>query len=265
MRALVTGAATKGIGGAICMRLARDALARGQVPKIVACASGRNDGLGKLTAELRALGAQALALSGDLADPAVPQRLVDEALEFCGGLDGLVSNAGHAHPARLTDLAVADWDRMHAVHSRAAWLLAKAAHPALKQSGGAMVATSSINGDFGHIGHGAYASAKAALNVMCRTLALEWARDGVRVNLVSPGLVRTGMSEAAHQDPAFKAHRETIIPLARVGQPDDVAGVVAFLLGPDAGFVTGENIFVDGGFARAGLNRMVPRREGGMA
>src|SRR6185369_14917441 len=118
------------------------------------------------------------------ADPAVPKRLMDQALEFCGGLDGLVSNAGHAHPARLNDLAVEDWDRMHAVHSRAAWLLAKAAHPALKQSGGAMVATSSINGDFGHIGHGAYASAKASLNIMCRTLALEWARDGIRVNMV---------------------------------------------------------------------------------
>src|SRR5688572_6024893 len=152
MRALVTGATKKGIGGAICMRLARDALAAGKVPNIVACATGSNPGLEELAGDLRAMGAQVLALTGDLADPAVPDRLMQQALAFCGGLDGLVSNAGHAVPARLNDLKLEDWDRMYAVHTRAAWLLAKAAHPALKQSAGAMVATSSVNGNFPHQG-----------------------------------------------------------------------------------------------------------------
>lgn len=259
MRALVTGAAAGGIGGAICVRLARDALSQGAPARIVACATGTNPASAALAAELRSMGAEVLALSGDLADPVAPARLVAEAQQFCGGLDALVSNAGIAIPALLTELPLEGWDRIISVHTRAAWLLAKAAYPALREARGAMVAIGSINGSFPHVGHGAYAAAKAALTSLCQTLAMEWASDGIRVNVVSPGLIRTQMNVAVYRDPVLAAERDAMIPLGRSGSVDDVAGVVAFLLGSDARFITGENIFVDGGFARSSLNRMARR------
>src|SRR5436305_11425008 len=95
MRAIVTGA-SRGIGGATCMKLARDSIGRGEPAKLVACATGMRADLQELVAELNALGAEAIALTGDLADPEVPARLVAEAVEFCGGLDAVVSNAGYS-------------------------------------------------------------------------------------------------------------------------------------------------------------------------
>ena len=258
MRALVTGAAIGGIGGAICIRLARDALKTGAGARIVACATGTSPGSGALVAELQAMGVDVLALSGDLADPDVPARLVAEAVQFCGGaLDAVVSNAGIAMPGRLVDLSLDNWDRVFSVHTRAAWLLAKAAFAALKEARGAMVAIGSINGSFPHVGQGAYAAAKAALASLCQTLAMEWAIDGIRVNVVSPGLIPTGINAALYRDPVRAAERSALIPMGRTGTVHEVAGLVAFLLGKDAQFITGENIFVDGGFARSSLNRMV--------
>lgn len=121
-----------------------------------------------------------------------------------------------------------------------------------------MVATGSINGSFPHVGHGAYAAAKAALASLCQTLAMEWAHERIRVTVVSPGLIRTPINAEAYRDPDWAAGRDAIIPLRRSGSIEEVAGVVEFLLGPDASFITGENIFVDGGFARSSLIRMVP-------
>ena len=172
------------------------------------------------------MGANVLALSGDLADPAAPARLVSDAQQFCGGLDALVSNAGIAIPALLTELPLEGWDRIISVHTRAAWLLAKAAYPALREARGAMVAIGSINGSFPYVGHGAYAAAKAALTSLCQTLAMEWASDGIRVSVVSPGLIRTQMNAATYRDPVLAAERDAMIPLGRSGSVDDVAGVV---------------------------------------
>ena len=89
-------------------------------------------------------------------------------------------------PGRFNGLPLEDWDRVISVYTRAAWLLAKAAYPALKEARGARVATGSINGSFPHAGQGAYAAAKAALPSLCQTLGMEWASDGIRVNVVSP-------------------------------------------------------------------------------
>ena len=256
MRAMVTGAGYKGIGGAACIRLARDAAARGETARIAVCATGKRKELTTLLDDIKAAGAQAVLLTGDLCDPEVPARLVSEALEFCGGLDALVSNAGVGKPAPLLDTGISDWDFQMNLHTRAAWLLAKAAHPALKASGGAMVATASMGGTVAYAGNGAYPIAKAALIMLCKMLALEWAKDGIRVNVVSPGPVRSRLTARFYADPAIEASRKSIIPLGRVGEPEDVAGVIAFLLGPDAAFVTGENILVDGGLVASTLNQL---------
>jgi NAD(P)-dependent dehydrogenase (short-subunit alcohol dehydrogenase family) len=248
MRALVTGA-SPGIGGATCLRFARDAAARGARAKLAACEVRPSRALDALVEELRGLGAEAHGLIGDLADPAVPARLVAEAEEKLGGLDAVVANAGITSPAPLAELALEEWDRLFAVNVRAAWLLAKAAWPALKRARGAFVAVSSMSGVQPHAGMGAYSPSKAALIMLCEVLAQEWAKDGVRANAVSPGMIRTPLTEATYRDNAVAARRAELAPLGRVGQPDDIARVIAFLCGPEAAYVTGQNIVADGGFA----------------
>ena len=145
MRVLVTGAAS-GIGRATCVRLARDAKAAGRSARVAAVDIGPAAQLDGLVAELRELGADALPLHGDMGTPDAPGRAVAEAVQRFGGLDGLVSNAGINRPGPLVEYAVEDWDRLFAVNTRATWLLAKAAHPALRASGGAIVAVASMSG-----------------------------------------------------------------------------------------------------------------------
>ena len=245
----MTGASRGGLGGAIARRLARDAWARREDASIVLSATGDKPDLKLLAEDLEQLGASVRTLHGDLLDPDVPAMLARHAAGFCGGgLDLVVSNAGRSQRVPLTQASLADWDCAMNLHARAAWLLAKAAYPFLAPSRGSFIATGSVSGTVPHAGRGAYPVAKAALIMACQTLALEWAQSGVRVNVVSPGLIST---EAAPKPDAGE-----VVPLGRVGLPEDIAGVVAFLAGPDAGFITGQNVVADGGLLAAGLERV---------
>jgi NAD(P)-dependent dehydrogenase (short-subunit alcohol dehydrogenase family) len=188
--------------------------------------------------------------------PEEPARVVAEAVARLGGLDGLVSNAGINRPGPLVDYPLADWDAMFAVNVRATWLLAKAAHPALKAAGGAIVAVASMSGSNAHANLGAYGPSKAAVIMLCQVLAQEFGRDGIRVNSVSPGMVRTGMTEKVYDNTALAAERAALVPLGRVATPDDIADVVAFLLGPDARYVNGHDLVVDGAVAGNFLGRL---------
>jgi NAD(P)-dependent dehydrogenase (short-subunit alcohol dehydrogenase family) len=231
MRVLVTGAAS-GIGRATCLRLARDGRAREQPTRIAAVDVDPSPGLERLVAELRDLGAEPLALAGDVGSVDAPARVVGEAVSRFGGLDALVSNAGVNRPGRLLDYAVDDWDRLFAVNTRAAWLLGRAAHTALAASGGAIVAVASMSGSHPHASLGAYGPSKAALIMLVQVLAQEWGLDGIRTNSVSPGMVRTGMSARVYADPKLTAERQALVPLGRIATPEEVADVIAFLLGP---------------------------------
>ena len=255
MRALVTGAAS-GIGRATCLRLARDAKAQGRAAKIAALDLGPSPGLDSLLAELKALGADALPLHADMGDPQAPGRAVGEAADRFGGLDGLVSNAGINRPGALMEYAVADWDSLFAVNTRATWLLAKAAYPALKTSRGAIVAIASMSGSNAHANLGAYGPSKAAVIMLVKVLAQELARDGIRVNSVSPGMVRTGMTATVYADQRVAAERNALVPIGRVATPEDMADVVAFLLGPDARYINGHDLVTDGGVTGNFLGRL---------
>ena len=255
MRVIVTGAAS-GIGRAACLRLARDGKAAGQPARIAAVDLEGSAALDLVVRELAALGAEAVALSGDMGTADAPGRVVADAVaRFCG-LDGLVSNAGINRPGPLVSYPLADWDQMFAVNVRATWLLAKAAHPALKAAGGAIVAVASMSGSNAHANLGAYGPSKAAVIMLCQVLAQEFGRDGIRANTVSPGMVRTGMTAQVYADREVAAARDALVPLGRVATPDDMADVIAFLLGPEARYVNGHDLVVDGGVTGNFLGRI---------
>lgn len=251
-RALVTGA-SRGIGAAIALRLARQ---HGASLRIAIAGHAPSGMLDTVAAEIRALGAQALPLAGDLADAVVPARLIAAAAEAFGGLDGVVANAGITAPAPLAELEVASWDRLFHVNVRSVWLLAKAAFPHLVASRGAVVAVASASGLAPHPGMGAYSPSKAALAMLCRQLAQEWAPHGIRVNSVAPGMIRTTLTEAIYRNPEVAAERNCLVPIGRVGSAEDVAGAVAFLLGPEAGFMVGQTLCMDGGYTESALGRI---------
>jgi glucose 1-dehydrogenase len=241
MRALITGS-SRGIGRAVALRLA----AQGAQPAL--CGSGHVDELDHLAGEIRRSGGQALTLVGDLQHEQTPADLVARAAGAMGGLDAVVGNAGITNPGLLATLEVAQWDQIFAVNLRAQWLLARAAHPWLQQSRGSLVYVASMCGVQPYVGGGAYSPAKAALIMLTRQLAQEWAADRIRVNCVSPGFVRTPLTQPLFDQPEVRAAREALVPLGRIAEADaDMAGIVSFLLGPDAAYVTGQNLLADGG------------------
>ncbi|MGE3273015.1 MAG: SDR family NAD(P)-dependent oxidoreductase [Chloroflexota bacterium] len=255
MRVLVTGAAS-GIGRATCLRLAQDASLRGETAQVAAVDLGPSAALDGLLGELRELGADPLPLYGDMGATDAPARVVNEAVQQFGGLDSLVSNAGINRPGPLVTYSVEDWDRLFAVNTRATFLLAQAAHATLKETGGAIAIVGSMSGSNAHAGLGAYAPTKAAVIMLMRVLAQEFAPDGIRVNSVSPGMVRTGMTEAVYADPEIAAARDALVPLGRVARPDDIADAIAFLLSPQARYVNGHDLVVDGGITGNLLGRL---------
>lgn len=258
--ALVTGA-TGGIGRAICLALAAQARRDGQALHISAAASRPGEKLDQLLAELRAAGAQAHGVAGDITQPADCARLVDEAQATGGDLTTLVCNAGASGPGQLADLPVAQWDLSFNLNTRSALLLAQAARPALVRTRGSITAIASMSGLTPHPGYGAYSATKAALIMLCRQLAQEWAADGIRVNTVCPGMVRTPLTEAVYQDDAIRAQREALVPLGRIGRGEDIGAAVAWLASPQASYVTGQNLVVDGGISDHMLT-MIPGRPG---
>ena len=262
MRIVVTGA-SRGIGAAICRRLAEDSKAdEGGPLRLGLCAAGGSRELDALDASLREAGVDTLSLTGDLADPELPAHLIARCSDAFGGLDALVLNAGISPVAPLADLPLEGWERVMNVNLRSVWLMAKAAHHALASAKGQIVTIASMSGVTPQPGMGAYSVSKAGLIMLTRLMAQEWAGDGIRVNCVSPGMILTPMTEANYKDQDFKQRREAMCPIPRIGDPDaDIAGLVAFLLSPDAGYLTGQNILADGGLSDSVL-RLLHRRQG---
>ncbi len=246
LRALVTGA-TGGIGRATCFALLESARARGLRLSVAVAASRAGPTLDYLVAELASQGAEAHAVHGDLGDASACIRVAEDAVQCCGGLDVLVSNAGIARGSPLATLEVADWDRVFAIDARATWLLARSARVALAERRGAIVAVASVSAHYPFPNLGAYSPAKSALVMLCRQLAQEWAPDGIRVNSVSPGLIRTPLTEPIYRDAELLRRRQEAIPLGRIGTAEDVAHAIVHLAAPEASYVTGIDVRLDGG------------------
>ena len=246
MKALITGAAS-GIGRATARRFAADARARDETCTLALLdrdASGLDEVIAELADDL--VVAHAIAL--DLTDPGQVERAVADAISRTGGVDVLVNNAGVIKAGPLAELDLDDWDLAFNLNARAMWLVSKACHAALADGGGAVVVIASLAAVEPSGGMGAYSPSKSAARMLAKQLAREWGSDGIRVNCVSPGATLTPMTAAIFEDADKLRTRESSIPLGRVGEPEDVAAVVAFLAGPDAAYVTGADIAVDGGW-----------------
>lgn len=231
--ALVTGANT-GIGLAVAERLQRDGCA------LVYVTQERGDEERETCERLSAHGPVHWA-DGDLSDPDVPGRLVSEAVDAFGGLDVLVNNAGLTSAKPALELTADDFDRIFSVDVRGAFLLARAAVPAMEGRSGSIVNITSVHEHVPRPGFLLYAAAKAALGMLTEGLAIELAGRGIRVNAVAPGVIATERNVEDAQSLA------SLVPLGRPGTPEEVADAVSFLAGDAARYVTGTSLVVDGG------------------
>jgi len=237
--ALVTGG-SRGIGAAIAKRLAGDGAA---VALTYANGQPKAD---EVVRSIQAGGGRALALRADSADPAAVQRAVAETARALGRLDVLVNNAGIAVMHPLDQFSLEDFDRMVAVNVRAVFAAAQEAARHMGK-GGRIITIGSVNADrMPFAGGSVYAMTKAAVAGLTRGLARDLGPRAITVNAVQPGPTETDMNPATG---AFAEALTRLTALGRYGRPEEIAGLVAYLAGPEAAYVTGACLTIDGGFA----------------
>ena len=237
--AVVTGG-SRGIGRAICLELAR----RGA--NVVFSYAGNTAAAEKTLEELKALGVEARAVQGNVADPAAAKTLIDTAVKELGGIHILVNNAGITRDGLAMAMKEEDFDAVIETNLKGAFLCMKAAiRPMMKARYGRIVNLSSVVALRGNPGQVNYCASKAGLIGMTKSLAKEMGARGITVNAVAPGYISTDMT-AALPDAARQAMLSTI-PVGRAGSPEDVAAAVAFLASEEAGYITGQVLSVDGG------------------
>jgi 3-oxoacyl-[acyl-carrier protein] reductase len=237
--ALVTGG-SRGIGAAIAKRLAADGAA---VALTYTSAPAKAD---EVVRDIEAAGGRALAIRADSADVDAVKNAVAETVRALGRLDVLVNNAGIATIAPLDQFSLDDFDRLVAVNIRGVFVAAQAAARRMTE-GGRIINIGSVNADrMPFVGGSVYAMTKAAVAGLTRGLARDLGSRGITVNNVQPGPVETDLNPATGE---FAESLKALMVLPRYAQGDEIAGMVAYLASPEAGFVTGASLTIDGGFA----------------
>jgi 3-oxoacyl-[acyl-carrier protein] reductase len=237
-RALVTGG-SRGIGAAVVARLARDG-----ADVALTYVSKRKDA-NQVVKAAQALGVHALAIKADSADPKAVIAAVEEAAATLGGIDILVNNAGVALLGPVDDYRLKDFNLTVDVNLRAVFVATQAALKHMKR-GGRIVMIGSCNADrIPFAGGAVYAMSKAGLVGLVKGLARDLGPRGITVNNIQPGPIDTDMNPA---DSDFAEMLRNLMALPRYGSPEEIAAMVAYLVGPDSGFVTGASLMIDGGF-----------------
>ena len=237
--AVVTGA-SRGIGRAIALHLAELGA------KVVVNYSGNQAKAQEVVSEIEANGGAAIAVQANVADPDDVAKLMKQAIETYGSLDILVNNAGITHDNLLMRMKEEDWDAVMNINLKGVFLCTKAvARQMMKQRAGRIINIASIVGVAGNAGQANYVAAKAGVIGLTKTAAKELAARNIYVNAVAPGFIDTEMTEELPEE--IKAQMLSQIPLAKLGKPEDVAKVVAFLASDDASYMTGQTLHVDGG------------------
>jgi NAD(P)-dependent dehydrogenase (short-subunit alcohol dehydrogenase family) len=248
---VVTGAAS-GIGRETAIQLATAGAS------VIAIDRDAN-GCSQTAEEVREQGVRALALECDVSEAAGVSLAARQALATFGRFDILINNAGVLQPGQVETLSLAEWNKLLQINLTGYFVCSQAfGRDMLARGSGVLVHIASIAGGQPQGMSGAYSVSKAGVAMLSRQLAFEWGPRGIRSNSISPGLIRTPLSESFYQVPGVKERREAIVPLRAIGSPLDIANVVVFLASFRAGYITGQDIVVDGGFSQT-LMSHVPR------
>lgn len=247
----MTGAAG-GIGGAIAAELAACGAAVGLLDRDA-------EGAARAAEALRATGATAASAGCDTTDAGSVAAAFAAIRAALGPAAILVNNAGILRPGPLAEIGIDAWNALMAVNLTGYLVCAQAVRPqVLEAGGGALVHIASIAASNPQPRSGAYSPSKAGVAMLSRQLALEWGPDGIRSNVVSPGLIRTPLSESFYQAPGILERRAAMVPGRRVGTPRDIADAVTYLASPRAAYVNGAELLVDGGLDQVVLE-LTPR------
>jgi NAD(P)-dependent dehydrogenase (short-subunit alcohol dehydrogenase family) len=240
--AVVTGA-SRGLGRAIA-----DALSEAGADIAV---SARQLETAERVAEViqHATGRKALGISADVTRPEDVRRMMTQVLDTLGRIDILVNNAGVNIRGPIEELTEDDWDTVVDTNLKGPWLCCRAVAPVMKaQKWGRVINVSSMLGEISLPGRSPYASSKGGLTLLTKTLALEWAKDGINVNALCPGPFATEINTPLLNDPVARAQMESNVPLARWGDPVELGPAAVFLASDASSFMTGATLFVDGGY-----------------
>lgn len=243
--AIVTGAGS-GIGQSIAVRLAQEGA------DIVVDYVGHADGAEDTKKQVEAAGRRSIAVQGDISKLSDVQTLVDQAWSQFGGCDFLVNNAGLEKEANFWDVTEADYDKVLNVNLKGTFFLTQAFVRRLRHNSkpGRIVNISSVHEDMAFPRFATYCASKGALRMLTRDLAVELAPLNITINNIAPGAIVTPINKSLLEDKPKLEALLKIIPLHRMGTPEDVAGLAAFLLSDDAAYITGSTFVVDGGLMR---------------
>ncbi len=239
--AIVTGAA-RGIGQGIAVRLGAEGA------KVICCDIKQCD---ETIAIIENAGGNAVFAKADLTKWEDCKGVVDYTVDTLGTVDILVNNAGISTRLSIEEEPLENWDMVMGVSLHGVWMMCKAALPIMKENGfGRVINIASVAGVVGFPRHAVYCAAKGGVVNLTKSLALEFAREGITVNAVNPMVVNTPLFEDQGNPLVgdFLEEMLSLIPMRRLSEPSDLAGAVAYFAGPDAGYVTGQILSVDGGF-----------------
>ncbi|HZU11693.1 MAG TPA: SDR family oxidoreductase [Chloroflexota bacterium] len=244
--AIVTGAAT-GIGRAIVERFAREGAS-----VTLDYVSGQEADAQAVVKAVTDAGGKAQAQVADITNPADVQRLIEQAVSAHGGLDILVNNAGIEKKVPFLEVSLDLWQKVLAVDLTGPFLCAQAAAQQMVRQGrgGRIINISSVHEDLPMPTNAPYCAAKGGLRMLMRTMCLELAPHNITCNDIGPGAIDTPMDAPLKADPAAMDKLLSVIPLHRMGKPEDVAGLAVYLASDEAAYVTGSSYFIDGGMLR---------------